>query len=59
MLVDRCFFRDFMELMFKLETYQSEEELEGGDDVRLRVGADKVLLTCVGVGFTNMSKKTT
>ena len=51
--------RDFMELMFKLETYQSEEELEGGDDVRLRVGADKVLLTCVGVGFTNMSKKTT
>ena len=48
-----------MELMFKLETYQSEEELEGGDEVRLRMGADKVLLTCVGVGFTNMSKKTT
>ena len=42
-----------MELMFKLETYQSKEELEGGDEVRLRVGA------CVGVGFTTMIKKTT
>ena len=59
MLLDPCVCRDFMELMFKLETYQSEEELEGGDEVRLRMGADKVLLTCVGVGFTNMSKKTT
>jgi len=49
--------RDFMELMFRLETYSSEEEQEGGEG-KLRMGADKVLLTCVGVGFTNMSKKT-
>jgi len=49
--------KDFMELVFRLETYQSEEDLEGAKE-KLRMGADKVLLTCVGVGFTNMSKKT-
>merc|ERR1712058_174594 len=42
--------RDFMELMFKLETYRSEEDMEGNGG-KLRLGADKVLLTCVGVGF--------
>jgi len=50
--------KDFMQIMFKLETYESEEEQEGGDDGGLRIGADKVLLTCVGLGFTNLSKKT-
>lgn len=50
--------RDFMELMFRLETYKSDEEQEGSEGI-LKMGADKVLLTCVGVGFTNMSKKTT
>merc|ERR1712226_1365622 len=50
--------KDFMELMFRLETYHSEEDLEGAEGEKLRIGADKVLLTCVGVGFTNMSKKT-
>merc|ERR1712013_557863 len=27
------------------------------EDNSLRMGADKVVLTCVGVGFTNMSKR--
>ena len=49
--------KDFMQIMFKLETYESEEEQEGGAG-GLRIGADKVLLTCVGLGFTNLSKKT-
>jgi len=49
--------KDFMQIMFKLETYKSEEEQEG-DAGGLRIGADKVLLTCVGLGFTNLSKKT-
>ncbi len=43
--------RDFVDTMFKLET-KSEEE-------NLRTGTDKVLLTCVGIGFTNLSKRTT
>ena len=51
--------KEFMQIMFKLETYHSEEEHEGGSDGDgLRIGADKVLLTCVGLGFTNLSKKT-
>jgi RNA 3'-terminal phosphate cyclase-like protein len=50
--------KDFLQLMFKLETYSSAEEQEEAEGARLRIGADKVLLTCVGVGFTNLSKKT-
>lgn len=48
--------RDFMDLTFKLETFQNKDDLE--DDEDLRLGADKVMLTCVGVGYTNMNKKT-
>ena len=50
--------RDFMEIVFKLETYRGEEEQEAEGGQKLRLGADKVLLTCVGLGYTNMSKKT-
>ena len=45
-----------MDLTFKLETFQNKDDLE--DDEDLRLGADKVMLTCVGVGYTNMNKKT-
>jgi len=48
--------KDFLQLVFKLETHRPLEE-EGGDE-ELKLGAAKVLLTCVGVGFTNMSKRT-
>jgi len=47
--------KDFMDLTFKLETLVKEDE----EDNSLRMGADKVVLTCVGVGFTNMSKRNT
>jgi len=46
--------KDFMDLTFKLETLDKEEE----EEKHLKMGADKVILTCVGVGFTNMSKRT-
>ena len=45
-----------MDLTFKLETFQNKDDLE--DDEDLRLGADKVMLTCVGVGYTNLNKKT-
>jgi len=48
--------RDFMDLTFKLETFQNKDDMEEDEDLRL--GADKVMLTCVGVGYTNMNKKT-
>lgn len=40
--------REFFQVMFKLEPKTNDEELQLGDD--------KILLTCVGVGFTNLSK---
>ena len=46
--------KDFFEVVFKLEKYSEAEAEE-----ELNLGADKVLLTCVGVGYTNLSKRTT
>lgn len=43
--------KDFYNIMFKLETVTSEEGKSGSN-----IGASKVLLTCVGVGFSNYSK---
>ncbi|XP_036384947.1 RNA 3'-terminal phosphate cyclase-like protein [Megalops cyprinoides] len=40
--------RDFFQIMFKMETQKQEEDS--------RKGGDKVLMTCVGAGFTNISK---
>uniref|UniRef100_A0A8C7JR39 RNA terminal phosphate cyclase-like 1 n=1 Tax=Oncorhynchus kisutch TaxID=8019 RepID=A0A8C7JR39_ONCKI len=40
--------RDFFQMMFKIETQKpAEDERKGGD---------KVLMTCVGAGYTNISK---
>lgn len=46
--------RDFLDVMFKLET-----RTESNEESDMKTGSDKVLLTCVGVGFTNLSKRTT
>jgi len=46
--------KDFLDLMFKLETKRAEE-----DEESLCVGTDKVLMTCVGIGFSNLGKRTT
>eukprot|EP00095_Tigriopus_kingsejongensis_P008925 maker-scaffold199_size265817-snap-gene-0.14 protein:Tk08925 transcript:maker-scaffold199_size265817-snap-gene-0.14-mRNA-1 annotation:"rna 3 -terminal phosphate cyclase-like protein" len=46
--------KDFFELRFKLETHDSEEKEE-----ELRFGCDKVMLTCQGTGYVNLSKRTT
>ncbi|NWR48716.1 RCL1 protein, partial [Regulus satrapa] len=39
--------RSFFQIMFKIETKTAEEEHTGGE---------KVLMTCVGIGFCNLSK---
>ncbi|KAK3924900.1 putative RNA 3'-terminal phosphate cyclase-like protein [Frankliniella fusca] len=44
--------RDFFGLTFKLD-YQKADQ----DDEDLHLGANKVVMTCVGVGFSNLSKK--
>lgn len=40
--------RDFLQIMFKIETKKRVEDE--------RKGGDKVLMTCVGIGYTNISK---
>ena len=42
--------RDFFQVMFKLEPHKRPDADE------LQLGDDKILLTCVGVGFSNLNK---
>ncbi len=43
--------RDFFHVMFKIDIEKKDEEEEN-----LRTGGDKILLTCVGVGYRNLGK---
>lgn len=43
--------KEFFGITFKLEPYVESEEMDG-------TGSQKVLLTCVGIGYTNISKRT-
>jgi len=47
--------KDFTDITFKLDTYK-DETLDHDEDLRL--GTDKVMLTCVGLGYSNLNKKT-
>ena len=49
--------RDFFETVFKLETFNDPSQEADGEP--LKIGADKVLATCVGIGYTNLAKRTT
>ena len=55
--------KDSFQSVFKLETYNLSSSDETTDDFsndeNLQMGANKVVATCVGVGFTNLSKRTT
>lgn len=47
--------RDFFGITFKIEP---DKKIVGEDDTdALKLGGDKVLLTCLGVGYLNLSKK--
>lgn len=47
--------RDFFGVTFKIDM---DKKIPSEDDTEsLRVGGDKVLLTCLGVGYLNLSKK--
>lgn len=43
--------KDAFQVVFKLDNVENDDDL--------KIGADKVSLACVGVGFTNLSKRTT
>ena len=49
--------KEFFQIVFILETFKDANLTE--EDEELQMGADKVLLACVGIGFTNLSKRTT
>ena len=53
--------KDSFQVVFRLETYNSSPTNEPDTelDEELSMGANKVVATCVGVGFTNLSKRTT
>jgi hypothetical protein len=44
--------RDFFGHTFRLESHKKSEEEE-----ELNTGANKVLVTCLGIGFMNLSKR--
>ncbi|CAH2002612.1 unnamed protein product [Acanthoscelides obtectus] len=43
--------KEFFGITFNIENYENEEAQDG-------TGSQKVLLTCVGIGYTNISKRT-
>lgn len=49
--------REFFTITFKLDNPKAAD-YGGVDDDDMLPGANKVLLTCVGVGYTNMNKRT-
>ena len=53
--------KDSFQVVFRLETFNSSPTGEPDPDLdeELNMGANKVVATCVGVGFTNLSKRTT
>ena len=53
--------KDSFQVVFRLETFNSSPTGEPDTDLdeELNMGANKVVATCVGVGFTNLSKRTT
>ena len=43
--------RDYFQVLFKVDPERVKEE-----DEDLRLGGEKLILTCVGVGYSNVSK---
>lgn len=42
--------------MFKMESSVSRKDDDDADNEELQTGGEKVLMTCVGVGYLNLSK---
>lgn len=49
--------RDFLQVMFKVEPDSTEKH--GADGESLKTGGEKVILTCLGIGYSNISKRVT
>lgn len=51
--------RDFFQVIFKVEIDKSEEQKEATNGQQLQTGGDKLILTCLGVGYSNINKRIT
>ncbi|XP_041359240.1 RNA 3'-terminal phosphate cyclase-like protein [Gigantopelta aegis] len=47
--------KDFFQIMFKVDV-QEKPNNDDDDDQELQLGGEKLVLTCVGVGYANVSK---
>ncbi|EDW82699.1 uncharacterized protein Dwil_GK10124 [Drosophila willistoni] len=48
--------RDFFSITFKLENPEDEDDADADEERNVR-GAQKVRLTCIGIGYTNINKR--
>lgn len=48
--------KEFLELTFKLESSQSNTDCNADIENQYKTGSKKIIATCVGIGFTNLSK---
>lgn len=48
---------DFLGVRFKIDPFKEKIiKIDDDDDKELKTGAQKLLLTCVGIGYSNISK---
>lgn len=50
--------KEFFGVMFKLSIHNSSDDDGDGDDDDAEVASHKVRMTCVGIGYVNISKRT-
>ena len=48
--------RDFFGIMFKMDSGISGKDEDDADTDELQTGGEKVMMTCVGIGYSNLSK---
>lgn len=44
--------KDFFQVIFKVDEQKKEDE----EEEELKLGGEKLILTCVGIGYSNVSK---
>ncbi|CAH2244551.1 jg11671 [Pararge aegeria aegeria] len=50
--------KEFFGVMFKLEVLRTEDDDDSSDDEEKVITAQKIKMTCVGIGYVNISKRT-
>lgn len=48
--------RDFFQVTFKIEEFRDKSISFSDEEKETQAGAEKLVLTCVGIGYSNISK---